>query len=257
MRRTASYVYCVVRSRAKPSTVRIPPGLRGGSRPAPLRVARSLWLIAADVPLRTYGPEALERGLRDIQWVADIAVAHEAVVEHFTRVRGATVVPMKLFTMFSSVDRAVVEFTRKIDAIQDVVQLVAGCEEWGVRILRAAAAPPRTKRPTAKTGAAFLAARKQVRDETVERARRAADQAEQVFDELEALTRAAWRREAVPDGATAPPLLDAAFLVPVKQRARFRAAAKRLAARCADTAAEMTLTGPWPPYSFAQGQGRS
>lgn len=257
MTRTATYVYCVVRSGAKPSTVRVPPGLPGGSRPAPLRLARSLWLIVADVPLRTYGPEALERGLRDLQWVADIAVPHEAVVEHFTRLRGTTVVPMKLFTMFSSVDRAVAEIARKIDAIQDVVQLVAGCEEWGVRILRGPAAPVRTARPTAKTGAAFLAAKKQVRDDTLERAKRAADAAEETFAELEALTRAAWRREAIPDGATAPPLLDAAFLVPVRQRARFRAAAKRLAARCAGTGAEMTLTGPWPPYSFARGQVRS
>src|SRR5918995_25529 len=109
MSQSATYVYCVTRSAARPSTARVPSGLPGATRPSPVPLQRSLWLITADVPLQAYGPQALEPALRDIQWVADIAVAHEAVVEHFTRQRGATVVPMKLFTMFSSVERAVDE----------------------------------------------------------------------------------------------------------------------------------------------------
>ena len=257
MRDVATYVYCVVRRASTPSTVRVPAGLAGATRPVPVRLAPSLWLVVADVPLRRYGPEALERALRDMRWVAGIAVSHEAVVEYFTRQRGTVVVPMKLFTMFSSGERAVAEISRRLNVINDVVHRVAGCEEWGVRVTRSV--PPRSaaKRVVAKSGAAFLARKKQVRDEAIERAARAVDAAEEVFDELAIATRAAWRREAVPDGATAPPLLDAAFLVPVKQRARFRSAVKRLAARCAKAGARMTLTGPWPAYSFAQGQGRS
>ena len=68
---------------------------------------RSLWLVIAEVPLEAYGPGPLETALRDMRWVGEVAVAHEAVVEHFARGRGATVIPMKLFTMFSSVERAV------------------------------------------------------------------------------------------------------------------------------------------------------
>ena len=48
-------------------------------------------------------------GPRDVDWVANAAVAHEVVVEHFARRTGSTVLPMKLFTMFSSVERAVAE----------------------------------------------------------------------------------------------------------------------------------------------------
>ena len=257
MSETATYVYCVTRVAGKPSVARVPRGLPGATRPRPVALKRSLWMIAADVPLRTYGPEALEPALRDIQWVADIAVAHEAVVEHFTRLRGAVVVPMKLFTMFSNVERAVDEMRPRLGELEAVLERIAGCEEWGVRVLRAP--PPAPARPgtAAPSGVAFLAAKKQARDAALERGRRAAAVAEEVFDELEALTRSSWRREAVPDGATSPPLLDAAFLVPVRRRTRFRAAAKRLAARCAAADAEMTLTGPWPAYSFVQPQGRS
>jgi hypothetical protein len=74
--------------------------------------------------------------------------------------------------------------------------------------------------------------------------------ADTVFDTLAAVARDARRRADVPDGAASPPVLDAAFLVPVAERARFRSAARRLAAGSAKAGAEMTLTGPWPAYNF-------
>jgi hypothetical protein len=40
--------------------------------------------------------------------------------------------------------------------------------------------------------------------------------------------------------------------VPVAQRARFRAAVKRLAAETQRAGAGTTLTGPWPAYNFVQ-----
>lgn len=253
---TATYLYCVTRSASKPSITRVPSGVPGATRPVPVSLQRSLWLITAEVPLHTYGPEALEPALQDLHWVADIAVAHEAVVEHFARLRGATVIPMTLFTMFSSIDRAIAEMGTKLDDIQALLRRIAGSEEWGVRIVRSAP-PPRAVDRRASSGVAFLAAKREARDAALQQARRAAETVEEVFDELEGMTRSAWRRETVPEGATAPPLLDAAFLVPLKQRARFRAAAKRLAARCAAAGAEMTLTGPWPAYSFVRVAGGS
>ena len=253
---TATYLYCVVRSGSKPSSTRVPSGLPGATCPTPVVLHPSLWLITAEVPLQTYGPEVLEPALQNLQWVADVAVAHEAVVEHFVRQRGATVIPMKLFTMFSTLDRALAEMRNKIDELEAVVTRIAGCEEWGVRIVRTAPRRP-AARSASSSGVAYLAAKKQARDDALEQARRAADAAEAVFEELEGLTRSAWRRESVPEGATSPPILDAAFLVPVTQRARFRTAAKRLAARCAGAGAEMTLTGPWPAYSFVRVPGGS
>ena len=104
---TATYVYCIVHAAAAPGTARAPHGLDGAARPTVLPAGRSLWLVVADVPLDRYGPEALEASLRDMHWVADAAVAHEAVVEHFSRQAKSTVIPMKLFTMFSTAERAI------------------------------------------------------------------------------------------------------------------------------------------------------
>jgi hypothetical protein len=250
---TAVYLYCVVKSAKRPSTARAPRGLPGASAPAAIDLGRSLWLIVADVPLDTYGPGQLDAALGDLPWVADIAVAHEAVVERFARSAGATVVPMKLFTMFSSLDRAVRDIAARRDEMTAIVMRIAGCEEWGVRVTRAAGKTRR--RPaaaTARSGAAFLAAKKRARDDAREAARTAADAAAGAYTALAAVSRDARRRDDVPARATTPPLLDAAFLVSTGRRTRFKSAARRAAAGCAEAGAQMMLSGPWPAYHFIQ-----
>jgi hypothetical protein len=256
---TATYLYCIVHAARAPALARVPPGIPG-ARGLEVRAAgRSLWVIVSEVPLETYGPDALDRALADLQWVAQIAVAHEHVVEHFARQRGSTAVPMKLFTMFSSADRALDETRSRSRQIGAIVKRIAGCEEWGVRITRRT---PRATRPAARaaravSGAAFLSAKKQTRDTARDELRAAAESAEAAYDALAALAREARRRDDVPQGAAAPPLLDAAFLVAGGHRPRFKSAARRLAARSAAAGAELTITGPWPAYNFVQPEPRS
>jgi hypothetical protein len=173
---------------------------------------------------------------------------------------------MKLFTMFSTKERAIEEMRSRRAAIDPVVRRVAGCEEWGVRITRSAAARPRDARAAAPrasavarpaSGVAFLAAKKQARDEARASEQAAAAAADAVFEALAKIARDARRRNDAPQGAASPPVLDAAFLVTSGRRARFRAAARRLAAATAKTGAGLTLTGPWPPYNFVQSEPSS
>jgi len=49
-----------------------------------------------------------------------------------------------------------------------------------------------------------------------------------------------------------PLLLDAAFLVPRARARAFRAQAAREARALAKDGYGLTLTGPWPPYTFVQ-----
>jgi hypothetical protein len=249
---TATYVYCIVHAARVPRTLRVPAGLPGATRPVAIPAARSLWLIGADVPLGIYGSGALEPRLRDVDWVGSVAVAHEAVVEHFVRQSAATVVPMKLFTMFSSQERAVDDVRARRRAIQTILKRIAGCEEWGVRMIRTAAvSAPAGGQPEPATGIAFLASKKDARDRAREAMLTRSAAVERAFSALAAIARDARRRDDAPDGA-APPLLDAAFLVPVAHRARFKAAVKRLAAEAQNAGAVTTLTGPWPAYYFVQ-----
>jgi hypothetical protein len=246
----AIYLYCVVRSARKPRAAAVPPGLPGAERPSPVKLDDRLWLVTASVPLERYGPGRLEASLRDLDWVAVIALAHEAVVEYFVRSPGAAVIPMKLFTMFSTDARASSEMHKRRRELGRVFERIEGCEEWGVRVTRGQprTSPRKTLKPPS-TGAGFLAARKQARDASRKAALEIAAAADTAFVSLSEIARHGKRRADEPHGATAP-VLDAAFLVPARRRARFHAAAERLAKDVARSGGRMTLSGPWPPYNF-------
>ncbi len=254
---SATYVYCIVRCARKPRAGHgSPTGLPGSTRLAVDELVDGLWLVTASVPLDQYGPRVLEASLRDLEWVSAIALAHEAVVEYFAHLRGATVVPMKLFTMFSTLGRAVAELQRKRGALDRIFERVQGCDEWGVRVTRGEVRHRGGRSPTPRTGGAFLTARKQARESATKARRAAAEVAELAFASLAGLARDQRRREE-DTAAGAVPLLDAAFLVPSRRRAQFHAAARRLARDVARSGGRMTLTGPWPPYNFVGTQERA
>lgn len=252
----AAYVYCIVRSARKPSVARVPAGLPGAGPPTVDRLADAIWMVTASVPLETYASDQLEPRLRDLQWVGRIAMAHEAVVEYFVRRRGTAVIPMKLFTMFSSSERAGIEMRRRRREIEQVFGRIEGCEEWGVRITRAELPP--APRPTStsgpRTGVAFLASRKQARDDARRAAAQAAEAADRAFESLSSVAREGRRRSEDAAGVTAP-LLDAAFLVATRRRTKFHGLAKRLAREVGGRGARMTVTGPWPVYNFISEPG--
>ncbi|HET7221501.1 MAG TPA: GvpL/GvpF family gas vesicle protein [Vicinamibacterales bacterium] len=252
MPESATYIYCLVERARRPVLRHLPRGLPFATTPELIDLGKRLWAVAATVPLDEYGSEPLERRLTDINWVADIALAHEGVVEYFASRTGATVVPMKLFTMFSSRERAATELAKRRRQIAPVLARIRGCREWGVRVTRRPLAATAAAAPAARSsGTAFLAAKKQARDEVRERALRSAAAAEAVVATLSRLARASVRREP-PENAAAPPLVDAAFLVAAANNARFRAAAEKSAKACRAAGADLVLTGPWPAYNFVQ-----
>ncbi len=260
---TAVYLYCLVRAARRPPLTRIPPGLEGATRPELVKVAEQLWVVAANVPLDTYGPPRLERRLRDLAWVSDAAVRHERVVEHFARMRNVTVLPMKLFTMFSSVDKATADLRARRSTLVRAMRHIAGCEEWGIRVTPSAAAAQtratagRRATPAAKGGTAFLLARKHARDAARNARVEAIAAADAAFDRLRRLARDTQRRDRRSEPGSNPPILEAAFLVTAGSRARFKAEARRQSVTCANAGADMTLTGPWPAYNFVAAGNRS
>src|SRR5262249_29989189 len=130
--RQATYLFAVGAWAAAPTGDGAPDG---PPRTGPLRwlsLGRGLWLAAADAPLDRYDAPAVEKGLRDLEWVSACAVAHERVVEHVSRL--GTVVPMKLFTLFSSDARAPAALGRSRRRLRQVLGRIEGRREWGVRV---------------------------------------------------------------------------------------------------------------------------
>ena len=251
----ATYIYCVIKAARKPSLTTVPPGLPSATPPQLLHIAPGLWLVSAQVPLDVYGPGKLEPALSDMEWVGRVAVSHEAVVEFFAMRPGVTVVPMKLFTMFSTPERAIADIASRRTSIDAAMKRVAGAEEWGVRVLRSSPATDKTVGPVAvQSGAAFLAAKKQKRDDALQARAAAAEAAVDAFERLAAIAKDARRRDDPPAPGATPPLLDAAFLVAASKRNKFTTAARREAEACARAGAQLTVSGPWPAYNFVHGE---
>jgi hypothetical protein len=279
---TLTYVYCLVRSAGRPSLRGVPAGMPGSGpvrllevvppdgdtpsrrRPAPSHrrtVARSHrdWLIVTSVPQREYGEAALERGLKHLEWVGRRAVAHEAVVEHF--LAAPAVLPMQLFTLFTSDDRAVQHVLRDRRALARILARIERKVEWGVRLTwdeRAARetverkhAGPEKRQGGEASGASYLARKRDLLDVSRGQLKDARADADRFFRALKREASESQRRTATEQAAPGSRLLlDAAFLVPIARAGSFRLAVRRNAKKLDGTGLAVSLTGPWPPYNF-------
>lgn len=246
-----TYVYGLVESSRAPALSAAPAGLAGAGRPRALPVNPGRWVVAADVPLDRYGEEPLARGLRDLDWVGACALAHEAVVEYLSQ-RGS-VVPMKLFTIFHSDERAIEDVARARRTLDRAFRRIAGAAEWSVRVFRSSKSSD-SKGPSgtveARSGADFLREKKRARDNARAAAATAAKAAEIAHRALKKIARASIVKPPVDGEAGARLIIDAAYLVPDARRAKFRSEANRQAKKCRAADCTLTLTGPWPAYHF-------
>jgi len=258
---SATYVYCVVQSPDAPDLDGVPEGLPGvsGTRILPLGPSpgNDLWLVAADAPLPDYSGASIDANLPDLDWVGERALAHEQVVEHFAA--RWSVLPLKLFTLFSSDERAAERLRERQEDIGRVLARIAGRVEWGVRILfqetKAKKAEPREPPPPAvspTTGKGFLLRKKEERDGARGLAGRARAAVDQAYGDLARQSIAARRHDPEVGEGGARLLLDAAFLVSKGDGDGFEAAVQQWADRLAEHACDLTLTGPWPPYNFIE-----
>jgi hypothetical protein len=249
----ATYLYCAVQSARDPlrgAKAKPPRGLPGAGPARGLNAGGGVWLVAADAPLDRYAGDAIDARLADLDWVSRCAVAHDAVVEHLARQH--PVIPMKLFTLFSSDERAVAHVTRTRRRLERLFARVADREEWGVRLLldERRALAPRAAAVTASSGTEFLARKKAAKDARQQVVADALAEADRLYDALGRLADDGRRRTPAVEGPTSRMVLDAAFLVPRRGTRRFRAAATDAAQSLATRGFELSLTGPWPPYHF-------
>ena len=212
-----------------------------------------LWLIVCSVPQREYGQASLERGLQRLEWVGTRAMAHEAVIEHF--LSASAVLPMQLFTLFISDERAIEHVARDRRRLAPILSRIDGRHEWGVRLTWDEAAARKTvekkHRPSAASGADYLARKRDLLDVNRVQLKAARAEAERLFRAMTREASAARRRTETEKAAPGSRLLlDAAFLVPARQGGAFRTALRRKAKGLKDQGLDLSLTGPWPPYNF-------
>ena len=239
-------LYCLVHS-DNPVTAPRASGLPGAGAARAVPLDGGLTAIVATLDIT---PEAINARLADVDWVSQAAIGHEALIESVMQ-SAATVLPMKLLTLFSSDARLVKDLAAQRKRLAQAAAHVAGCREYGLRIV--AAGPDGVTETAARpsSGLAFLEQKKQARDATRDRASRRAAFARDAFESLAGAARDAVQRPIAADEIERP-LLDAAFLVGPRDTAAFATASDRLAASAEAAHCAFRLTGPWPAYHFVQ-----
>src|SRR5262249_34066393 len=168
---------------------------------------------------------------------------------------------MKLLTLFADDARALAHIAGRRRTLDRVIARVAGCEEWGVRVLlderhalRRADERAREEARGTSAGTGFLLRKKKTQEAARRLSGSARAEADRIFESLSAVAADHSRKRPParpPAGAVdARGALDRASLVPAAGVARSRAAAEAPPAPLADEGYQVTLTGPWPPYHF-------
>lgn len=248
-----TYVFCLVRSARRPSVRGVPVVLPGAEGLRALEAGPSTWLIVSSVPQSEYSESALASGLQDLDWVGRRAMAHEAVVEQF--LSAAALLPMQLFTLFTSDERAVAHVKKDRRKIERILARIERQHEWGLRLTwdeKSARGKVESRRGgKIASGVEYLSRKRELLDVNRVQLTAAKAEAERVYRALSREATDARRRTGLEQAAPGSRLLlDAAFLVPVTRAASFRAALRKQARALGSNGLVVSLTGPWPPYNF-------
>ncbi|GAA3796988.1 MULTISPECIES: GvpL/GvpF family gas vesicle protein [Amycolatopsis] len=214
--------------------------------------AGELAAVVGDVPLETFGEEALHRNLEDLDWLGAVARAHDAVVGALAG--AGPVVPVRLATVYRDEHGVRRVLEHRGHELARTLDRVAGRTEWGVKVFLEEPPPAgRAETPSRRgAGTAYLARRRAERDARADAERLAREQAAKVHSRLAALAAGArlhpLQSKAL-SGDDQQMVLNAAYLVGDDDA---RAFAEAVAACDDDSPAiRVQLTGPWPPYSFS------
>ena len=224
-------------------------GMPEGAAPQTLALSDGICLVTSRVPATLYNAAAVESRLSDLDWVSAAGAAHHAVVDAIADA-GLVTLPFRLFTIFSTEARAREALAGRRSEIARAFERVRGRSEWVLRIAKPD--PARATRTAAvapaSSGTSFLAGKAAARRDDAERAARVQRDAAAAYDALATLADGARRKPVDPGGTL---LVDAALLVPPAIVEDLKRALTMAATQLLDDGCAVSLTGPWPPYSFA------
>jgi hypothetical protein len=225
-----------------------------------LKAGPDTWAIVSSVPAREYDEAMLATGLQNLDWVGRRAMAHENVVEHF--LTAPAVLPLQLFTLFTSDERALEYVAQEWRRIDRILARFDRQLEWGLRLsfderaARQAVEDSHRSRRTrrggeAESGSAYLARKRDLFDVTRVQLTAARTAADRLYRAMSREATEARRRRSTEQAAPGSRLLlDAAFLVPARRASAFRKALHQHARTLSGSGLVVSLTGPWPPYNF-------
>jgi hypothetical protein len=242
----ATYVFCLVQAPRPPSMRGAPDSVPGAGPPRLISVDRGIWAVVADAPLDRFGGEPLQNDLQDVEAISRHALAHASVIEFFFR--RAPVIPLKLFTLFSSDDRVREHLQSRRTRLRKLFGELRSHEEWGVRVIAGEVEAESARSLT--SGRDYLEVKKRLIQQNAAPPRATVRDIAAVLKALGKLA-ARTRKEAFPPpGKGRPFVTGASFLVRASRRGQWSRQVATLTAALAKRGHRLEVTGPWPPYHF-------
>jgi gas vesicle protein GvpL/GvpF len=258
---TAIYVYGVVPPDTPPTVFEDVEGV-DPREPTILVSHAGLAAVAGRVPLDEFGEDALAANLRSADWLEAKVRAHDDVLA--AAVGRTTVVPFRFGAIYESEDH-VREMLADRSDLAGALKRLAGAVELGVnayldreRFRTQLAAERGVAEGEGTTGRAYMQRRALERELDASVHSFAAEVADDAHERLAARAtdaRANPVRPSVDDGRREM-ILNGAYLVASESEPTFRATASELGAQYAGNGVVFELTGPWPPYNFAESDER-
>ncbi|GLW72861.1 gas vesicle protein [Kitasatospora phosalacinea] len=248
---THTWLYAVAPAGPDP----LPPDLPGGvADEGPRTVtADGLLAVVGSVPTPDFDSDTLQRHLGEPQWLERTARAHHRVVSAL----GGRALPVRYGTVYRDDDRVRALLTAHADGFRAALAGIADRTEWGVKAYQDRTDPDEGDEedgaPEDRPGTAYLLRRRSARDRADRALADAAERARQVHRTLAGLADRSTEHPPQPPEATGvrdPMLLNGAYLVHRSRAAEFARAVTGLQ-RLHGPVLRVELTGPWPPYSFA------
>jgi len=246
------WVYAIIRAERAEDRVT---GLHGvAAEPIRVVVADDLAAVVGAVGLDEFGHDALHRNFEDLDWVANTAREHDAVITAVARF--GPVIPVRMATVYLDDARVRKLLEHRREDFGATLCRLSGRDELGVKVF----ADPKALLTqdgdqddnTPQTGTAYLMRRRRALASREEAYQLAAVEADRIHCTL--------MRHAV-DGKRRPPpdrsltgkdevtVLNGTYLVDSDAVELFRETVAALSMSTGRLSLEMT--GPWPPYSFA------
>jgi hypothetical protein len=221
----------------------------GAEAPRLVEISQGVSLVVSTVPSSLYNAASLDSRLADLDWVSAAGAAHHVVIDALADA-GLAVLPFRLFAIFSSEEQAILTVRRRLPALERAFDRVRGRQEWVLRVAKPDS--PRMEqtetRAAAQSGTSFLAAKAVARQQEAARAERVKQGAAASYEALRSLADDATVRPVEPGGNL---ILDAALLLQPSRVHALKEALTTAAAGLLRDVCHVSLTGPWPPYSFA------
>jgi Gas vesicle synthesis protein GvpL/GvpF len=259
------WAYCVLGATAPQ-----PPDLPGidGRNPVERIEAGGLAALVSRVPASEFHAEPLRENLNDLAWLERVARAHESVLEAV--LAKATIVPLRLCTLYENADGVRRMLTQEQPALSAALGGLVGREEWGLKFFvdpskldeqarrtsdEAAELSKEVERQSG--GGAYMLGRRlerHLREVGNALASSAAADVRGMLEgsrDIDVVMRPPQNREL--SGHEGEMLTNAACLVDAAGLERLRRLAAEVEERYEDLGARVELTGPWPPYNFVPG----